>query len=75
MASQPNASGELGAMAHPLVDTGEETEGTAVALHSPAPQGRSPSASDAWGARESPLIAASSLSDTCRVPKIRGNRD
>ncbi len=23
--SQPNASGELGAVAHPLVDTGEET--------------------------------------------------
>ncbi len=25
VASQPNASGELGAVAHPLVDIGEET--------------------------------------------------
>ncbi len=30
VASQPNTSGELGAVAHPLVDTGEETWGTAV---------------------------------------------
>ncbi len=50
LASQLNASGELGTWAHLLVDTGEETWGTAVALHSPAPQGRSLSDSDAWGA-------------------------
>ncbi len=46
--SQPNASGELGAVAHPLVNTGDEIY---MALHSPALQGRSPSAFDAWRLR------------------------
>ncbi len=62
VASQPNALGELGAVAHPLVDTSEET------CCGPSLTGTSGTKSVSFqrlGVEESPLIAFISLSINC----------